>query len=106
MARVGLIGAILFANFFLDRPELVSNGRVGVMLPAAAGVGVAVMGIMLARCAPVMINWTVGRASLEHVLKCTGIGYGSSLGRKFIVREKTYCMCSLFGIICKHPHSY
>jgi len=43
------------------------------MMPAAAGVGLVVMGVMLARCSPVMINWTVGRASLEHVMNCTGI---------------------------------
>eukprot|EP00931_Biecheleriopsis_adriatica_P076305 TRINITY_DN50026_c0_g1_i1.p1 TRINITY_DN50026_c0_g1~~TRINITY_DN50026_c0_g1_i1.p1 ORF type:complete len:1021 (+),score=200.22 TRINITY_DN50026_c0_g1_i1:41-3103(+) len=68
-----LIGAMLFANFLLAHPEKCAGGRIGLMMPAAAGVGVAVLGIMMAGCTPVMVNWTVGRASLEHVVTSTGI---------------------------------
>eukprot|EP00933_Yihiella_yeosuensis_P042259 TRINITY_DN36802_c1_g1_i1.p1 TRINITY_DN36802_c1_g1~~TRINITY_DN36802_c1_g1_i1.p1 ORF type:complete len:1013 (+),score=184.49 TRINITY_DN36802_c1_g1_i1:82-3120(+) len=68
-----LIGAMLFANFLIAHPELRAGGRVGVMMPAAAGVGVMLMGILMAGCVPVMVNWTVGRASLEHVVKSTGV---------------------------------
>eukprot|EP00927_Polykrikos_kofoidii_P040103 TRINITY_DN34339_c0_g1_i2.p1 TRINITY_DN34339_c0_g1~~TRINITY_DN34339_c0_g1_i2.p1 ORF type:complete len:1015 (+),score=196.93 TRINITY_DN34339_c0_g1_i2:103-3147(+) len=68
-----LIGAILFAEYLRAHPERLAHNRIGVMMPAAAGVGVIIMGVMLAGCAPVMVNWTVGRASLEHVLQTTGI---------------------------------
>merc|ERR1740120_232846 len=43
------------------------------MMPAAAGVGILVMAILMARCSPVMVNWTVGRATLEHIVKSTGV---------------------------------
>lgn len=68
-----LVAAMLFADFLRAHPERVAEDRIGLMMPAAAGAGIIVMGILMAGLTPVMVNWTVGRASLEHVIKTTGI---------------------------------
>eukprot|EP00971_Amphidinium_carterae_P305258 6065882-Amphidinium_carterae.1 len=49
-----LIGALLFANFLRAHPERCEGGRIGIMMPAAGGVGVLIAAVMLAGCRPVM----------------------------------------------------
>jgi len=68
-----LIGVLLFADFIRDNPSYVKGGRIGVMIPASAGFGVVAMGVLLAGCSLVMINWTAGRANIEHMIAVSGI---------------------------------
>jgi len=68
-----VIGVLLFADFIRAHPQYVRGGRIGVMIPASAGFGIVAMGVLLAGCSMVMINWTIGRANLEHMIASTGI---------------------------------
>ena len=42
--------------------------NIGIMLPASSGAGIVIMATLLANKVPVMINWTVGDANIQHVL--------------------------------------
>lgn len=68
-----LIGVLLFADFIRNNPKYVRGGRIGVMIPASAGFSLVAMGCLLAGCSIVMLNWTAGRANLEHMIAITGI---------------------------------
>ena len=54
--------ALLLAKVFREY----ENKRIGIMLPASVTANVTVMAVLLAGKVPVMLNWTVGRKSLEH----------------------------------------
>ena len=54
--------ALLLAKVFREY----ENERLGIMLPASVTANVTVMAVLLAGKVPVMLNWTVGRKSLEH----------------------------------------
>jgi acyl-CoA synthetase (AMP-forming)/AMP-acid ligase II/1-acyl-sn-glycerol-3-phosphate acyltransferase/acyl carrier protein len=54
--------ALLLAKVFREY----ENKRLGIMLPASVTANVTVMAVLLAGKVPVMLNWTVGRKSLEH----------------------------------------
>jgi long-chain-fatty-acid--[acyl-carrier-protein] ligase len=56
---------VVLADVFREFPE----ERLGIMLPAAAGTNLVVLATMLAGKVPVMINWTVGDASMKHVIE-------------------------------------
>ncbi len=64
------LGALVLADVIQKQ---VTEERVGIMLPATPGTNVVLMAAMLADKVPVMINWTLGDANLEHVLKVSGI---------------------------------
>ena len=64
-----MTGCILMADVFRKWPE----NRVGVMLPASTGAAMTIMAMLLAKKIPVMINWTLGPANLQHVLNISGI---------------------------------
>jgi len=68
-----LIGVLLFADFIRDNPRYIKGGRIGVMIPASAGFGVVAMGVLLAGCSLVMINWTAGGANIEFMIAVSGI---------------------------------
>jgi long-chain-fatty-acid--[acyl-carrier-protein] ligase len=57
-----LVGAVLMAEQFRQIPEK----NVGLLLPAAVGCDVALLGMYLADKLPVVLNWTTGKANLEH----------------------------------------
>ncbi len=54
--------ALLLAKVFQEY----ESERLGIMLPASVTANVTVMAVLLAGKVPVMLNWTVGRKSLEH----------------------------------------
>lgn len=70
-------GALLLAERFRQRPEQ----HIGVMLPATVGADVVVLAVLLAGKTPVMINWTLGDANLEHVLELAEIDVIVTSGR-------------------------
>ena len=76
------LGAILLATVIR---RCMPEERIGIMLPASAGATVVSMAVLLAGKTPVMINWTLGDANLEHVLKSSGIKTILSSG-KFLDR--------------------
>ena len=63
------LGAIVLSGVISKLP----GDKIGIMLPATAGVGVVTFATLLARKVPVMINWTLGSRNLDHVQKLTGI---------------------------------
>ena len=63
------LGAIVMSKVIAQMP----GEKIGIMLPATAGVGVITFAALLARKVPVMINWTLGPRNLEHVQNLTGI---------------------------------
>ena len=56
--------ALLLAKIFREY----ENRHIGIMLPASVTANIVVMAALLARKVPVMLNWTVGRKSLEHAM--------------------------------------
>ena len=58
------IRALLLAKIFREY----ENRHIGIMLPASVTANIVVMAALLARKVPVMLNWTVGRKSLEHAM--------------------------------------
>jgi long-chain-fatty-acid--[acyl-carrier-protein] ligase len=63
------IGALLMADIIAEYPER----NIGIMLPASAGANVLAVATLLAGKVPVMINWTLGDANLEHVIEMAEI---------------------------------
>ncbi len=63
------LSVLVLAGVFRKWPD----ERLGIMLPATAGVNVIIMAVLLTGKIPVMINWTLGDASLRHVLEIAGI---------------------------------
>ena len=59
--------ALLLAKIFREY----ENKYLGIMLPASVTANIVVMAALLARKVPVMLNWTVGRKSLEHAMSVT-----------------------------------
>jgi len=92
-----LIGVLLFADFIRDNPRYVKGGRIGVMIPASAGFGVVAMGVLLAGCSLVMINWTAGRANIQHMIAVSGITTVLT-SKKFMERLLTCPFCK--NVIC------
>ena len=67
--RRAKIAVLLLAEAIRQRPER----HVGVMLPASAGADLVIMAVLVAGKVPVMLNWTLGDANLEHVLKVSEV---------------------------------
>ncbi|MCH2176657.1 MAG: AMP-binding protein [Lentisphaeria bacterium] len=63
------LAGCLFADVFSKYDEK----EVGIMLPAVAAFSPVLLGVWLAGKTPVMINWTLGDANLEHVLKAASV---------------------------------
>ena len=63
------LGAIVLSKVIAELP----GDKIGIMLPATAGVGVVTFAALLAHKTPVMINWTLGSRNLDHVQDLTGI---------------------------------
>ena len=59
--------ALLLAKIFREY----ENKYLGIMLPASVTANIVVMAALLAWKVPVMLNWTVGRKSLEHAMSVT-----------------------------------
>jgi acyl-CoA synthetase (AMP-forming)/AMP-acid ligase II/1-acyl-sn-glycerol-3-phosphate acyltransferase/acyl carrier protein len=59
------ISALILADIIREYPEK----NVGIMLPASGGAAIVIMATLLAGKVPVMVNWTVGDANIEHVLR-------------------------------------
>ncbi len=59
------IGVLILADIIREYPE----ENIGIMLPASGGAALVIMATLLAGKVPVMINWTVGDASIEEVLR-------------------------------------
>ena len=76
--------ALLLAGVFRRWPE----ERIGVLLPAGVAADVVVLGVLLAGKVPVMLNWTLGDANLQHVLALGGVKRIVSAGR-FLDRLQT-----------------
>jgi len=72
-----LIGSMALARAI----EKLPGDKIGVMLPATAGVGLVTLATMLARKTPVMINWTLGSRNLDHVKSITGLQSVLTSGR-------------------------
>ncbi len=72
------LGALILAEVIREQ---IKEDRVGIMLPATAGANVVMMATLLANKVPVMINWTLGDANLEHVLEISGISRIITSGR-------------------------
>lgn len=60
---------LILADVIAELPET----NVGIMLPAGAGTNMVIIATMLAGKVPVMINWTLGDANLEHVIRAAEI---------------------------------
>jgi long-chain-fatty-acid--[acyl-carrier-protein] ligase len=63
-------GVVLMADIISEYPEK----HVGIMLPATAGGALLVLATLTAGKVPVMINWTVGDANFQHVVKVSEVG--------------------------------
>ena len=63
------IAILLLADIVAELPE----ERVGIMLPASTGATLVVMATLLNGKVPVMINWTLGDANFEHVIKSSEV---------------------------------
>lgn len=61
--------AIILARYF----EKIPGQRLGILLPASAAVYIVIFAALLAKKVPVMINWTVGKKHLSHVLKTSSV---------------------------------
>lgn len=64
-----LIGALMMARRFARLP----GSKVGLMLPASVASDLMLMGLYLADKLPVLLNWTTGRANLQHAFQLTGL---------------------------------
>ena len=60
-----LIGALVLAEEFRQLP----GKRLGILLPASAGVTLSILAALLARKTPVLLNWTAGERNLEHAVR-------------------------------------
>ena len=47
--------------------------HIGVLLPSSVAAYVTILAILLAKKVPVMLNWTVGKAALEHAVKVADV---------------------------------
>lgn len=61
--------AILIA----EKIKKLEGERIGILLPASAGAQLVIFATLLAGKVPVMLNWTVGRKHLQHVLEITEV---------------------------------
>ena len=59
------IGVLVLAEIISKYPAK----NIGIMLPATGGAALVIMATLVAGKVPVMINWTVGDANIQHVLK-------------------------------------
>lgn len=64
-----LVGAMLFAA----KIKKVKEARVGIMLPATPVATIVWLAAQMAGKECVMLNWTVGKANLQHCIKISGI---------------------------------
>ena len=71
------IGALLLADIIAEYPEK----NIGIMLPASSGANLLVVATLLAGKVPVMINWTLGDANLEHTIKSSELSRILTSGR-------------------------
>ncbi len=60
-----LVGALIMSRRIKELP----GDAVGVLLPAAVGCDVAILGCYLAGKLPVVLNWTTGQANLAHAAR-------------------------------------
>ena len=58
------ISVLVLADIIAEYPDK----HIGIMLPASGGAAIVIMATLLAGKVPVMINWTVGDANIQHVL--------------------------------------
>lgn len=63
------LATLVLARVIARRPD----PQIGIMLPASAGAGLLIMATLLARKVPVMLNWTMGDANLQHVLEAAQV---------------------------------
>lgn len=62
---------ITLANELAKLPEK----NIGILLPASLVSNIVIQAVLLAKKVPVMINWTVGPAHLEHAVKISNIDH-------------------------------
>ena len=63
------IGVLVLTEIIRQFPER----NIGIMLPATGGAALVITATLLAGKVPVMINWTLGDANIEHVLELSGV---------------------------------
>ena len=62
------LGALLISEYLHAQPDLGDSGRVGVMMPAAAGSTLSIFAALICGRTPVMLNFTIGAAKLSHTI--------------------------------------
>ena len=74
-----LAGAVTYEKLLVGagamcrRFRKIASPNMGLMLPAAAGCDIALIGLLLANKLPVILNWTTGPGSLAHAAKVMGL---------------------------------
>ncbi len=76
-----LSGMLTYSRLFLgafamsQKLKAYSGDKIGILLPASVATDVALFASFLAGKTPVLLNWTVGPASLKHCAKIAGISH-------------------------------
>ena len=71
------IGVLVLADIIAEYPDK----HIGIMLPSSNGAAIVIMATLLAGKVPVMINWTVGDANIQHVLNVGEVNVILTSGR-------------------------
>lgn len=64
-----LVGTMALA----DRFRNLEGENIGLLLPASAGADMALLGLLHAGKIPVVLNWTTGKANLDHAARVMGL---------------------------------